>query len=73
MLLDITVQFQMVYQLAQAMAPQIKGAKPKQRQPAPQPVFADFKFPESTKGKAVYKNELSEVNKEDFLVGNKQK
>ncbi|XP_046572870.1 tether containing UBX domain for GLUT4-like [Haliotis rubra] len=32
----------------------------------PQPQFADFKFPESSKGKSVYSNELSDVDREEF-------
>ncbi|XP_013387421.1 tether containing UBX domain for GLUT4 isoform X2 [Lingula anatina] len=43
-----------------------RGARPRQvLQPTPSP-FADFKFPEETKGKELYKNELSEVSREDF-------
>jgi len=34
--------------------------------PPPRPQFVDFKFPEETKGKNLYHNELSDVNREEF-------
>ncbi|KAK6170397.1 hypothetical protein SNE40_018802 [Patella caerulea] len=37
-----------------------------QYQPSPRQNFNEFKFPEETKGKEVYKNELSEVKREEF-------
>ncbi|XP_052791163.1 tether containing UBX domain for GLUT4-like [Mya arenaria] len=40
-----------------------KKPAPKQQQ---QPTFANFKFPEETKGKNLYKNEMSNVKQEDF-------
>ncbi|CAH1793676.1 unnamed protein product [Owenia fusiformis] len=39
------------------------GARPRQIQ---QPVVSEFKFPESTKGKSLYKNELSDVSRKEF-------
>ena len=37
-----------------------------QTRPPPQQSFKEFKFPEETKGKDLYKNELSSANKDDF-------
>ncbi|XP_071107777.1 tether containing UBX domain for GLUT4-like [Haliotis cracherodii] len=42
------------------------AAAARPRQALPQPQFTDFKFPESSKGKSVYSNELSDVNREEF-------
>ncbi|KAK3091799.1 hypothetical protein FSP39_022712 [Pinctada imbricata] len=46
-------------------------AKPKRQKPDPAP-FAEFKFPEETKGKKVYKNDLSEVKREEFRPCDRQ-
>lgn len=48
------------------LAQQKVDAKPTKPKPAPAPPFAEFKFPEETKGKELYHNELSEVKAEEF-------
>lgn len=79
---DLTPEQQQVArQLAEAYLPrfgiqpavtnQTNNAKPKKPPPEkkqrnPQAPFADFKFPEETKGKKLYSNELSEVKQDDF-------
>ncbi|XP_067673593.1 tether containing UBX domain for GLUT4-like [Haliotis asinina] len=70
-------QQQLARALAQKMMQRIMGessqmpssqnvAAARPRQALPQPQFADFKFPESSKGKSVYSNELSDVDREEF-------
>lgn len=48
------------------------GSKPKRGRPQEAPMFSEFKFPEETKGKEVYKNELSEVNREEYKPCDRQ-
>ncbi|XP_061181046.1 tether containing UBX domain for GLUT4-like [Saccostrea echinata] len=48
------------------------GSKPKRGRPQEAVQFAEFKFPEDTKGKDVYKNELSEVNREEYKPCDRQ-
>ncbi|PVD37642.1 hypothetical protein C0Q70_00239 [Pomacea canaliculata] len=66
---------QTAQQLAQQVMPalfsqqkQQEMSKPKnaKKQQAPRQSFADFKFPEETKGRDLYHNELSEVKVEEF-------
>ncbi|XP_062591287.1 tether containing UBX domain for GLUT4-like [Saccostrea cucullata] len=53
--------------LQPAPSRQAAGAsKPKRGRPQETVQFTEFKFPEDTKGKDVYKNELSEVNREEY-------
>ncbi|XP_076449848.1 tether containing UBX domain for GLUT4-like [Babylonia areolata] len=49
------------------MGRQQQSASRPKKPKAPQQQFADFKFPEETKGKNLYQNELSEVNSEEFM------
>ncbi|XP_022315827.2 tether containing UBX domain for GLUT4-like [Crassostrea virginica] len=52
--------------------PVARGAKPKRGQPPGTPSFSEFKFPEETKGKDVYKNELCEVDREEYKPCDRQ-
>ncbi|XP_064595711.1 tether containing UBX domain for GLUT4-like [Liolophura sinensis] len=68
---DLTPQEQEIARrLAQRLMPQL-GLVPSSSQAQPLPVmqaqpFQAFKFPEETKGKTLYHNELSDVKKEEF-------
>lgn len=83
---DLSAQEQQIARaLAQRILPRLglqsnqeTAAKPKQRKnqghqnPSYQPDFRNFKFPEESKGKDVYRNELSDVKCEEFKTCDRQ-